>query len=124
MGEAFLWGLLAGSSLVIGGLVALTGLVRSRVLGLVMAFGAGVLISAVSFELVEEAFATSGSTSAVALGLFAGAAVFFLGDAAIDRYGGAERKSMVGAQVSGSGYAIVLGIILDGIPESMVIGLG
>ena len=56
MGEAFFWGLLAGSSLVIGGLIALTGLVRTRLLGLVMAFGAGVLISAVAYELVQEAF--------------------------------------------------------------------
>jgi ZIP family zinc transporter len=122
--EAFLWGLLAGSSLVIGGLLALTGRIHTRVLGLIMAFGAGVLISAVAYELVQEAFTTSNSGTAVALGLFAGAAVFFLGDSAIDRYGGAGRKSMGGAQASGSQYAIVLGIVLDGIPESMVIGLG
>jgi ZIP family zinc transporter len=121
--EALLWGLLAGSSLVIGGLVALAVRIRPRLLGLVMAFGAGVLISAVSFELVEEASDT-GSLSTVALGLFAGALVFYLGDAAIDHLGGSERKSMGGAQASGSAYAIVLGIVLDGIPESMVIGLG
>ncbi len=124
MAEAFFWGLLAGSSLVIGGLVALTGRVGNRLLGLIMAFGAGVLISAVAYELVQEAFTTSESGTAVTLGLFAGAAVFFLGDAAIDRFGGAGRKSTGGAQASGSAYAIVLGIVLDGIPESMVIGLG
>ena len=50
--------------------------------------------------------------------------MFFLGDAAIDRFGGGERKSMGGAQASGSHYAIVLGIVLDGVPEAMVIGLG
>jgi ZIP family zinc transporter len=121
---AFLWGLLAGSSLVLGGLVALTGWVGNRLLGLIMAFGAGVLISAVSFELVEEAFTKAGFSGAVALGLFGGAAVFFLGDSAIDRLGGAHRKSMSGGQASGSAYAITLGIVLDGIPESMVIGLG
>jgi ZIP family zinc transporter len=88
-----------------------------------MAFGAGVLISAVSFELVEEASLT-GSLSTVALGLFAGALVFYLGDAAIDHMGGGDRKRSGGSQASGSGYAIVLGIVLDGIPESMVIGLG
>jgi zinc transporter, ZIP family len=99
--EALLWGLLAGSSLVIGGLVALAVRIRPRLLGLVMAFGAGVLISAVSFELVEEASDT-GSLSTVALGLFAGALVFYLGDAAIDHLGGSERKSMGGAQASGS----------------------
>ena len=124
MGEAFLWGLLAGSSLVIGGLVAIFTPLRTRLLGLVMAFGAGVLISAVAYELVQEAFTTSESGTPVTLGLFAGAGVFFAGDAAIDRLGGSERKSMRGAAVTGSAYAIVLGIVLDGIPESIVIGLG
>ena len=88
-----------------------------------MAFGSGVLISAVSFELVEDAFQTADFRT-VALGLFAGALVFYLGDAAIDHMGGDDRKRSGGAQASGAGYAIVLGIVLDGIPESMVIGLG
>jgi zinc transporter, ZIP family len=122
--EAFLWGLLAGSSLVLGGLVALFAPLRTRLLGLIMAFGAGVLISAVAYELVQEAFVTAGFSGWVAGGLFAGAAVFFLGDLAIDHLGGEQRKSMGGAQASGSHYAIVLGIVLDGIPESLVIGVG
>jgi zinc transporter, ZIP family len=124
--EAFLWGFLAGSSLVIGGLLALTGRVGNRLLGLIMAFGAGVLISAVSFELVQEAFETAGFSGSVAVGLFAGAVVFFVGDAAIDRFGGRERKRIGarGDHASDTAYALVLGIVLDGIPESMVIGLG
>jgi len=124
MSEAFLWGLFAGSSLVIGGLLALVVRIPLRVLGLIMAFGSGVLISAVAYELVGEAARTTDSAWAVALGLFAGAAVFYLGDEAIDRMGGADRKRSGGEQTSGSGPAIVLGIVLDGIPESMVIGLG
>lgn len=59
MGAAFGWGLLAASSLLLGGLIALRFRVGPRALGLVMAFGAGVLISAVAYELVEEAFSTS-----------------------------------------------------------------
>ena len=66
-----------------------------------MGFGAGVLLSAVAFELVEEAFETSGLLSDVALGLFAGCAVFTLGDALIDRMGGAERKNMDGPARAG-----------------------
>jgi ZIP family zinc transporter len=121
--EAFVWGLVAASSLLIGGVLALRIAVSRRVLGLVMAFGAGVLISAVAFELVEEAFDQSQLLRDVALGLFAGCAVFSLGDALIDRMGGARRKSVGGEQASGSPLAIVLGIVLDGIPESAVIGL-
>ena len=124
MTEAFLWGLVAGSSLLLGGLIALAFDISMRVLGLVMAFGAGVLISAVAYELVGEAFETSAGSGGVALGLFAGAAVFFAGDALIDRLGGHDRKSSGGEQVEGSPLAIVLGIVLDGIPESIVIGLG
>lgn len=123
MGEAFFWGLVAGSSLVLGGLVGLTGRIHTRLLGLIMAFGAGVLISAVAYELVQEAFVTAGFSGSIALGLFAGAIVFFVGDAAIDRFGGGGRKSISGGHASGTPYALVLGIVLDGIPESIVIGL-
>jgi zinc transporter, ZIP family len=121
--EAFGWGLLASSSLLLGGVIALRFTVSRFVLGLVMAFGAGVLISAVAFELVEDAFEESQLLSDVAIGLFAGCATFSLGDALIDRFGGADRKRMGGEQASGSALAIVLGIVLDGIPESAVIGL-
>ncbi len=123
MGEALFWGLVASSSLVIGGLVALRVRIEGRVLGMIMAFGAGVLISAVAFELVEEAFDTSAGEGGVALGLLAGSLVFFVGDGLIDRMGGAGRKRSTGEQAGGSGLAIVLGIVLDGVPESLVLGL-
>jgi len=123
MGAALFWGLVASSSLVIGGLVALRVRIEGRVLGLIMAFGAGVLISAVAFELVEEAFDTSAGNGGVALGLLVGSLVFFVGDGLIDRMGGAGRKRSTGEQAGGSGLAIVLGIVLDGVPESLVLGL-
>jgi zinc transporter, ZIP family len=123
MAEAFGWGAVASSSLIIGGLLALRVDIRGRALGLIMAFGAGVLISAVSFELVEEAADTSAGNGGVALGLFAGCLAFFVGDKLIDRLGGSERKSSLGRQQGGSPLGIVLGIVLDGIPESIVIGL-
>jgi zinc transporter, ZIP family len=123
MGAAFGWGLLAASSLLIGGLLVLRVQVSDRVLGLIMAFGAGVLISAVAYELVDEAFTTSKGAGGVAAGLTCGALVFFLGDAVIDRMGGSDRKSMDGKHEAGTALAIVLGIVLDGIPESVVIGL-
>jgi ZIP family zinc transporter len=123
VGESLAWGILAASSLVLGGLFALRYRVSNRTLGLVMGFGAGVLISAVAFELVQEAYETSGGSGGVVLGLFAGCGAFFLGDALIDRRGGAERKSVGKRETAGSALAIVLGIVLDGIPESMVIGL-
>jgi ZIP family zinc transporter len=123
MGAAFGWGTLAASSLVIGALIALWFQISLRVIGLIMGFGAGVLISAVSFDLIEEAAADSSGHGWIAAGLFAGCLVFFGGDRLIDRIGGGERKDATGDQEDGSALAIVLGTVLDGIPESMVIGL-
>ena len=124
MGGALFWGLFAGSSLILGGALALVLPIRERVLGLIMAFGAGVLISAVAYELVAEAFETSKGSGSLALGLAAGALTFYAGDAVIDKMGGDNRKAMNQAPGAGSALAIVLGIVLDGIPESAVIGLG
>jgi zinc transporter, ZIP family len=120
---AFAWGFLAAGTLIAGGAYALRWRVPDRALGIVMAFGSGVLISSVAYELVGEAFATRHGDGSIAGGLFAGSAVFFLGDTLIDRMGGAERKDSGGAQAAGSPLAIVLGIVLDGIPESIVLGL-
>ncbi len=88
-----------------------------------MAFGAGVLISAVAFELFLEAAEVVENRHWVATGLFAGSLTFFFGDAWIDRMGGEGRKSMGGRQAGGVALAIVLGIVLDGVPESFVVGM-
>jgi ZIP family zinc transporter len=122
MGAAFGWGLLAASSLVIGAIVSMLFPIPLRVIGLIMGFGAGVLISAVAFDLIEEAAEKSTGHGWVAGGLFAGCLVFFGGDRLIDRLGGGGRKDAEG-QEGGSSLSIVLGTVLDGIPESMVIGL-
>ncbi len=124
MGAALGWGLFAGSSLILGGVLAIVLPIRENVLGLIMAFGAGVLISAVAYELVAEAFQTSAGNGSIALGLSAGAVTFFAGDSLIDRLGGEGRKQMHRTTGAGSALAIVLGIVLDGVPESVVIGLG
>jgi ZIP family zinc transporter len=123
MAGAFGWGTLAASSLLIGGVLAITIDPKDRAPGLVMAFGSGVLISAVAYELVQEAFEKAAGGGSIAAGFFAGALTFYVGDVLIDRMGGQGRKSMAGTQGSGSALAIVLGIVLDGIPESIVIGV-
>jgi ZIP family zinc transporter len=127
MGAAFGWGLLSASSLVIGSVIALVIRLPLRAIGLIMGFGAGVLISAVAFDLVDEAASKSTGHGALIAGLFAGCLVFFGGDRLIDRLGGGNRKKATGAEKEGedggSPLSIVLGTVLDGIPESMVIGL-
>ncbi len=123
MGASFGWGLLAGSSLVIGSLIAIWFHIPLRVIGLIMGFGAGVLISAVAFDLVEEATEKSTGHGIAVWGLFIGCGVFFGGDRLIAHLGGGDRKNADGGQEDGSPLAIVLGSVLDGIPESLVIGL-
>jgi ZIP family zinc transporter len=124
MGEALLWGLLCGSSLVLGAIVALRARPANRTVGLVMAFGSGVLISAVAYELVAEASEAAHGSGWVAAGFAAGVAVFFGGNLAIDRLGGADRKRIEGAGgADAAGAPIVLGTVLDGVPEAVVVGV-
>jgi zinc transporter, ZIP family len=123
--EAAFWGLVAGGSLLIGALLGLFVPVPVRVVGLVMGFGVGVLISAVAFELTGEAYDRAGAWPVV-LGLSAGALTFFLGDLAIDRLGVGGRKDPTGTGAgagSSAATSLVLGAMLDGIPESAAIGV-
>ena len=124
MANAFAWGLLSGSSLLLGGILALRLPISERALGLVMGFGSGVLLSAVAYELVAEASTTADSRMFVAIGLFAGCGTFVAGVARVDRMGGESRKAIGAAAAAAAGLPIVLGIVLDGVPEQIVIGLG
>lgn len=102
-----------------GALIAFGFAVPRRTLGLIMGFGAGTLLSAVSFDLVLPSYRLAGSVSVLA-GLVAGALAFWGGDWLLaKRSGGGD--PVVGASVSGS--ALVLGAALDGVPESVAIGL-
>lgn len=92
-------------------------------LGAVMAFGAGVLISAVSFELIDEAISVPGGKVGTIIGFFGGAVVFTAGDIAISRWGYSNRKDIGGESHDAPPMAIVLGTFLDGVPESAVLGL-
>jgi zinc transporter, ZIP family len=126
--QAGFWGLLSGSVLVIGALIALFAHVPQRVIVGVMAFGSGVLILALSFELMDEAYRTGGFDS-TSLGFLGGAAVYTAANIYISRRGARHRKRSGqhegGQQPSdeGSGMAIAFGALLDGIPESIVIGV-
>jgi ZIP family zinc transporter len=117
--EAGLWGLAAASTLIVGASIALVVHVPRRAVALVMAFGSGALISALAFDLTAEAF-DNGGTGAVAAGLAAGAVVFYLGDSVLERRAGRQGGRSGEEQTSGIG--IVLGAMLDGIPESVVLG--
>jgi ZIP family zinc transporter len=126
--QAGLWGLLGGGALVIGALIAWFLRVPSAVVAGVMAFGSGVLISAVAFDLMAEAEKTGG-LAATALGFLGGAVVYLAANAVLARRGAQHRKRSGDQQPSedeqeGSGAAIAIGALLDGVPESVVLGVG
>jgi ZIP family zinc transporter len=122
MGEAALWGAAGASSLLLGALVALAVPIPRLVIGMILGFGAGTLISALTFELTEDAFELGGA-DAVAIGLAAGALAYFAGDWVIEGRGATDRMSSMGEQAGGSATALLFGAVLDGIPESAVIGI-
>ena len=126
--EAGLWGLLGGAALVIGALIAWLVRVPDGVVAGVMAFGSGVLISAVAFDLMAEA-ADTGGLVPTALGFLGGAVAYLGANALLARRGARHRKRSGGQQPSeseqeGSGAAIAVGALLDGVPESVVLGVG
>jgi zinc transporter, ZIP family len=125
--EAALWGLLGGGALVLGALVAWFARVPQPVIATVMAFGSGVLISAVAFDLMLEA-ADTGGLLPTAVGFLGGALAYVGANAVLARHGARHRKHPGARQASedeqsGSGVAIAVGALLDGIPESVVLGL-
>lgn len=123
MGHAFLWGLIASSSYLLGGLLALGVSFGKRTLGVIMAFGAGALISAVAYELVLDAVKLSFGSGGTAAGFLIGAATFFLLDRGIGAIGAGDRKAIDATHQSSLVVPLVLATILDGIPESTVVGL-
>ena len=114
--EAASWGFVGGAALLIGAVIGLRVRVPERVLGAIMAFGAGVLVSAVSFDLTAQAYDTGGADAAAG-GLAAGALAFFLVSQALQR-----RQSRPG-KAADPALPLVVGAILDGVPESAAIGI-
>lgn len=114
--SALVWGAVAAVSLIVGTVLALVRDWRAGIIGAVLAFGAGALISSVAFELAQEGLDIGGPVS-VAVGLALGAIAFFAGDRAVSHIGG---RSGGGS----AGLPLALGALLDGIPEQAVLGIG
>jgi ZIP family zinc transporter len=125
--QAGLWGLLSGSALIAGAAVGFYVKLNQRLVAGIMAFGSGVLISALSFDLMDEAY-KSGGFDSTSIGFVGGALVYTVANVILNKRGAKHRKRSGPQQASedekeGSGTAIALGALLDGIPESIVIGV-
>lgn len=124
--QAGFWGGVAGSALIIGALIGYFSHLPQRLIAGIMAFGGGVLISAISLELMNEAF-DSGGFASTSIGFIGGAAVYSLANFFLTRKGGKHRKRSAfltkKSDGDSNGMAIAIGSLLDGIPESIAIGL-
>ena len=116
------WGFVGAASLLIGAIIALRRPPSQQAVGLIMGFGAGVLISALSFELVGKAAIIEGGLGGITLGLYTGCAVFAIGDRLLQRWAGPGVDDPA-TEEAGSGLSLTLGALLDGVPECMVLGL-
>ena len=129
--QAACWGLLAASGLLLGAVVAVAfaGRLTHRIVAAVMGFGGGVLVAVLSVDLMDSAFRDGGPVAATLGFLFGATAFSAINWRLAER--GARHRNRCGdcvAQPSetehnGSGLAIALGAVLDGIPESLVTGL-
>ena len=123
--QAAFWGLLGGLALLIGAGIGYFANLPQRLIAAVMAFGSGVLISALAFELMEEAYNRGGFLS-TGLGFIAGAALYTAANWILSHRGARHRKRSGNQQPTndeGGGLAIAIGALLDGIPELIVIGV-
>ena len=124
---AGLWGFVAGSALLIGAALGYFAHVPQRIVAATMAFGSGVLISALAFNLMDEAYRRGGFDS-TSIGFLGGAVIYTVANIYLARQGAKHRKRSGNQQSSeeeksGSGLAIAIGSLLDDIPESIAIGV-
>jgi len=123
--EAAFWGGVVGLALLLGAALGYFVKLPHKVVASVMAFGAGVLISTLSFELMETATRKGGLLSAV-MGFSFGVIIYSSANAVLSLYGAKHRKrsTLPGSHsAQGAGTAIVLGAIIDGVPEAAAIGV-
>src|SRR5262245_40380274 len=115
------WGAFSSASLYIGEALAGPMEKRTRTTGLIMGFGAGTLLSAVAYELIPEANLERGF--GVGIAVLLGALAYYLGDRLVDKGGGANRQDIDADPAEGSGAAMFIGALLDGVPEAFILGI-
>ena len=118
---ALAWGLGSSASLYLGQLLAGPMEKSRKAVGLMMGFGAGTMLSAVGYQLIPESSLEHGLAGGASFLL--GALAYYVGDRIVERGGGGKRSAIAGAEDGGSGAAMFLGALLDGIPEAFILGI-
>jgi ZIP family zinc transporter len=120
--EACRWGFIAGAAAIIGALIGYYRTPERHFVGIVTGFGVGVLVSVLAIDLMEEAYHIGG-LHPVTWGFLGGAVAFVVGDHLVDNIGGKHRKCSIGRQADCTGIGLWVGAVLDGIPESVAVGV-
>jgi zinc transporter, ZIP family len=124
--QAGFWGFLGGAALLLGAALGYYVKIPQKIIASIMGFGAGVLIAAACFALIEEAYNLGGFDSTL-LGFTLGVVIFTVADIYLSKRGAKHRKTSdknrVPDEYDENGSAIAFGAVLDGIPESVAIGL-
>jgi ZIP family zinc transporter len=118
---ALWWGGFSSASLYIGQALAGPLERHDRATGMIMGFGAGTLLSAVAYELIPETNLRHGA--GIGIGVLIGAVAYYVGDRLVDASGGAQRQDLDAAPERGSGAAMFIGALLDGVPEAFILGI-
>ena len=119
------YGFITGLPLVAGAIITKFYTFKEKPIGMIMAFGSGVLIAVVAFSLMSEAYHLGGLIT-VSIGFVGGAALFSWGNHTVNKRGAKNRKRCFGPKVGGgkaTGTALALGSLMDNIPESFAIGV-
>lgn len=124
MTQALVFAFINGFSLIVGAFVGVYFHLQQKTIAAIMAFGSGVLICALTFGLMEEAF-KHGGFDAIIIGFLAGGLLYLLGDWAIHHWGGRKHKrhQHISTKRGSNGLMIALGATLDGIPEAIALGI-
>ena len=122
MTNVIFYGFLSILPLIVGALLGYKFHIKEKIIGGIASFGAGAMIAALTFGLMEESFKLGGFDNSI-IGFVIGGVLFVIGDLAIIKIGGRGHKKYYDVE-SSTGWGIVLGAALDGIPESIALGLG
>lgn len=124
MNTVVIFGALSGFSLILGAIVGVFFNLKRKVIAALMAFGSGVMICALTFGLMEKAF-EHGGFDAIIIGFLLGGLVFIGADYLLHYFGGRKHKyhQIINTSKDSSGALITAGVILDGIPESIALGI-
>ena len=126
--DSLLWGFIASIPLIAGAILASSVNLKKNIIASIMAFGAGVLIAALTFSLIEEAYNLVNDILTVVLGFALGGLSYSVANHILNKRSSTKHRKRSHGQDAGggsnaSGIALMVGSLMDNIPENMALGI-